>query len=209
MELTRRQMIGGIAGAIAAGSAKASPIRSGVAARGISSASAAPEDNTYWHDLFAAFIEDTIPAGTAIEIPCETWPKSFVFVGMDGVDVSFPYMTDISAVVRNGGFYQNKCAAIRFPNATGNMGQQMFNNCSGYNGTLDVYLPKITGFVNSQYVLYGSNCHDKRFHFGVTCQQILGFTKINSQTHAEYSTLIGTDGYLTWNGSSWDFNNFS
>lgn len=176
-----------------------------IAARQIFLASSENSEDEMYRELFAQFVTDTMPTDVEIEIPGAGPMKSFVFVGGNGAHVSFPDVVSLYQPSNNFGIYQCKYASIRFPNAEGLLGGQCFNNLQGPTGVgmSDIYLPKITGF-RDNYALYTSSATLIRFHFGITCDEILAWNNINKQVNANRANLICTDGTLTWNGSSWE-----
>ncbi len=202
--MTRREFIGG--GAVAAAASVAAvvegaPVKSAIAARSVVNEGSAEN----YRELFLQFLTDTLPKDREVEIPGSGNFKNFVFKGGDGVHVVFPDVVDLSRITNNFGLYEARFASIRFPNAEGTLGEQMFNTIQAATGAdgVDIYMPHITN-LKGNYSLYTSYCKALRFFFGKPCSVILTWNNINTQVNADRVTIHGTDGVMTWNGNAWD-----
>jgi len=160
-----------------------------------------PEEAMY-KELFIGMVMDSLPSVCVIPADITDVKRVFCFVTSTVTDITFEGLTVNPTLANNVLYAADQCKIVRTPNLT-RTNSSLFQ--SG-NSVEDWYAPKLEAF-SSMYVLNAtSKAAETRIHIEKTCEQILAmqwFPWTNQETVRQKLKFVGTNGTLSWDGSTW------
>lgn len=154
-----------------------------------------------WKELFIGLTENTLPETVVIPADVTKIGRQYWLMSSTCKDITF--MSDISSFGSNSIAYGSvNLKIVRLPNQT-----RITYPSPLMNGNVEeLYIPKVTSFGDRNNT-FQSNASKLDVHITEsTCQEIMSFSNFpgtNNTTLMAKLKFFGSDGYITYNGSSW------
>lgn len=154
-----------------------------------------------WKELFVGLTENTLPETVVIPADVTKVGRQFWLMSSTCKDITF--MSDMSSFANNNtGYGSANLKTVRMPNQT-----SITYPSPLMNGNVEeIYIPKVKMFGSLQNTFATNGSKLDVYITESTCAQIMTFTNFpgtNNATQMAKLKFIGSDGYITYNGSSW------